>query len=54
MKPNDALAQDRRRFLRTAGAAAASLALGGLPLASRGAGEAMTAAEVRRTLGISS
>jgi hypothetical protein len=29
MKTNDALKQSRRRFLQTAGAAAASLALGG-------------------------
>jgi hypothetical protein len=40
MKTNDALTQSRRRFLQTAGAAAASLALGGLPLAARAAGEA--------------
>jgi hypothetical protein len=40
MKTKDALQQSRRRFLQTAGAAAASLALGGLPLAARAAGEA--------------
>jgi 8-hydroxy-5-deazaflavin:NADPH oxidoreductase len=40
MKTNDALKQSRRRFLQTAGAAAASLALGGLPFAARAAGEA--------------
>jgi predicted dinucleotide-binding enzyme len=40
MKTNDALKQRRRRFLQTAGAAVASLALGGLPLAARAAGEA--------------
>src|ERR1039458_7813303 len=40
MKMNDTLKQSRRRFLQTAGAAAASLALGGLPLAARAAGEA--------------
>jgi hypothetical protein len=39
MKTNDALKQSRRRFLQTAGAAAASLALGGLPFAARAAGE---------------
>src|SRR5450756_582762 len=39
MKSNDALKQSRRRFLQTAGAAAASLALGGLPVAARAAGE---------------
>jgi len=40
MKTNDALKQSRRRFLQTAGAAAASFAFGGLPLAARAAGEA--------------
>ena len=40
MKTKDALQQSRRRFLQTAGAAAASFALGGLPLAARAAGEA--------------
>jgi predicted dinucleotide-binding enzyme len=40
MKMNDTVKQSRRRFLQTAGAAAASLALGGLPLAARAAGEA--------------
>jgi predicted dinucleotide-binding enzyme len=39
MKTNDALKQSRRRFLQTAGAAAASLALGGLAFAARAAGE---------------
>jgi predicted dinucleotide-binding enzyme len=39
MKTNDALKHSRRRFLQTAGAAAASVALGGLPLAARAAGE---------------
>jgi len=39
MKTNDALKQSRRRFLQTAGAAAASVALGGLPIAVRAAGE---------------
>ena len=39
MKMNDTLKQSRRRFLQTAGAAAASLALGGLPVAARAAGE---------------
>lgn len=39
MKTNDALKQSRRRFLQTAGAAAASVTLGVLPLAARAAGE---------------
>jgi len=39
MKTKDALMQDRRRFLQTAGAAWASLALMGLALATRAAGE---------------
>lgn len=40
MKTYDAMKQNRRRILRAAGAAAASLALCGLPLAARAAGEA--------------
>jgi 8-hydroxy-5-deazaflavin:NADPH oxidoreductase len=40
MKTNDVMKQSRRRLLQTAGAAAASLALGGLPLTARAAGEA--------------
>ena len=39
MKTNDTMKQSRRGFLQAAGAAAASLALGGLPLAARAAGE---------------
>ena len=38
MKTNDALRQSRRRFLHTAGAAAASIVLGRVPLAARAAG----------------
>ncbi len=40
MKTNGVTNQSRRRLLQAAGAAAASLALGGLPLATRAAGEA--------------
>jgi len=40
MKTKDVMKPSRRRLLRAAGAAAASLGLGGLPLAARGAGEA--------------
>ena len=40
MKANDAMKQDRRRFLQVAGAAAATFALGGLPSAARAAGDA--------------
>lgn len=40
MKTNDATKPSRRQWLQVAGAAAASLALGGLLLASRAAGEA--------------
>jgi predicted dinucleotide-binding enzyme len=40
MKANDAMKQDRRGFLQLAGAAAATFALGGLPLAARAAGAA--------------
>jgi predicted dinucleotide-binding enzyme len=40
MKTNDVVQQSRRRLLRAAGAAAAGIALGGLPLAVRAAGEA--------------
>jgi hypothetical protein len=40
MKANDAMKQNRRGFLRVAGAAAATLALGGLPFAARAAGDA--------------
>jgi 8-hydroxy-5-deazaflavin:NADPH oxidoreductase len=40
MKMNDAMKQSRRGFLQVAGAAAAGLVLGGLPLAARAAGEA--------------
>src|SRR5471032_838736 len=39
MKTNDVMKQSRRRLLQTAGAAAAGLALGGLPIAVRAAGE---------------
>jgi len=39
MKTNHALKRSRRRFLQTAGVAAASLALGGSPRAARAAGE---------------
>lgn len=38
MQANDAMKQSRRRFHHTAGAAAASLVLGALPLAARAAG----------------
>src|ERR1039457_1179984 len=37
MEANDAMQQDRREFLQVAGAASATVALGGLPLASRAA-----------------
>src|SRR5471030_3166654 len=40
MKTNDVMKQSRRRLLQTAGAAAAGLALGGLPLSARAVGEA--------------
>lgn len=40
MKANDAMQQKRRRFLKAAGAGAATLALGGLPLAAHAAAEA--------------
>ena len=40
MKTKDVMKQSRRGFLRATGAAAASLALGGLPLAARAAGSA--------------
>ena len=40
MKANDAMQQDRRRFLQVAGAAAATFALGGLPSAARAASDA--------------
>lgn len=40
MKMSDATKPSRRGFLQAAGVAAASLALGGLPLAARAAGEA--------------
>src|SRR3972149_3699711 len=40
MKGNDAMKQDRRRFLRVAGAASAAFALGGLPFAARAASAA--------------
>ena len=40
MKMNDVMKQNRRRLLQATGAAAASLVLGGLPLAARAAGEA--------------
>jgi 8-hydroxy-5-deazaflavin:NADPH oxidoreductase len=40
MKMDDATKPGRRGFLQTAGVAAASLVLGGLPLAARAAGEA--------------
>lgn len=40
MKTNDALKQDRRGFLRIAGAAAATFALGGLPFAAGAASDA--------------
>ena len=52
MKTNDALKQSRRRFLQTAGAAAASLALGGLPLAAGEAAGKMNIGVI--ALGISS
>jgi predicted dinucleotide-binding enzyme len=39
MKTNDVMQQSRRRLLQAAGAVAASLALGGLPLTARAAGE---------------
>ena len=40
MKTKDVMKQSRRGFLRATGAAAASLALGGLPVAARAAGSA--------------
>jgi len=40
MKANDAIKQNRRGFLRIAGVAAATFALGGLPFAARAAGDA--------------
>jgi len=40
MKTNAAMKQDRRGFLRAAGATAAAFALGGLPIAARAAGDA--------------
>jgi predicted dinucleotide-binding enzyme len=40
MKANDAMKQDRRGFLRIAGVAAATFALGSLPFAARAAGDA--------------
>jgi hypothetical protein len=40
MKANDTMKQNRRGFLRVAGAAAATLALGGLPFAARAASDA--------------
>ena len=40
MKANDAMKQDRRRFLQLAGAAAATFALGGLQSSARAAGDA--------------
>jgi 8-hydroxy-5-deazaflavin:NADPH oxidoreductase len=40
MQTTDALKQERRRFFKTAGAIAASLTLGVLPLGTRAAGEA--------------
>jgi 8-hydroxy-5-deazaflavin:NADPH oxidoreductase len=40
MRANDAMKQKRRGFLRIAGVAAATFALGSLPLAARAAGEA--------------
>lgn len=40
MKANDAMKRDRREFLRVAGVAAATFALGNLPFAVRAAGDA--------------
>ena len=40
MKENDAMKQNRRGFLKVAGAAAATIALGGLPFAARAASNA--------------
>jgi predicted dinucleotide-binding enzyme len=40
MKANDAMKQDRRKFLRVAGAVAATFALGNLPFAARAASDA--------------
>ena len=40
MKANDAMKQNRRGFLKVAGAAAATIALGGLPFAARAASAA--------------
>ena len=40
MKGNDAMKQDRREFLRVAGAASAAFALGGLPFSARAASAA--------------
>lgn len=63
MTMNDGMMQGRRRMLQAAGAAAAILAVGVLPLAARAQefdvdapvyGKALTARELRRGLGIGS